>query len=156
MQQKNSEWLNEITHEKDTATIISKIKSKIKSDTIYKSAKPKNINIKDGGFDYETIDRKGNLCGGKILFLLYDYGKNKILILDLNDNPALITIINNINENNVSVAVVSRPLDGIALYGSRGSSGAVILHTNDKNLKKIIRQMKKKNIEYLHRKGKRK
>lgn len=139
LEKRNSIWLEEINREKNDSIRILKIKEKINSDTIYKRAIDKNLIIRDSFLNFENVDSNGNLCGTKILFILY-YKKRKSIYLNLEQNPEYKEIVENLNVRNVNVYILNPTSGATAIYGVRGSSGAVVLKTNDKNLKKLIKK----------------
>ena len=145
LQAKNAIWLRELKNEQNISKKIIKIQGKIKSDTIYKSAKPKNLIIRDGGsINYDSIDTKGNNCGIKILFILM-YGGKESLILDLNSNPEYQIIVDSINESNVTIMELD-PQQGSSMFGFQGSSGAIYLQSKNRELIKLIKKYSKKKV----------
>jgi len=144
LEQKNSDWLNKILVEKNKNSKITMIKSKIENDTIYIPAIRKEIKIHDSSLNFEVKDKDENLCGIKIMFVL-EYGKHRNLKLDLVQNPEYKIILQNINEDNVTLWILDKK-EGLAIYGTSGSSGVVFMRTKDKILKKIIKQTLKKNV----------
>lgn len=138
LEQKNAEWLASILKENNEFNKIYLIKKKIEADTIYPPAIRKKITIHDSSLNFEVKDKHENLCGIKILFIL-EYGKRKNIKLDLYKNPGHKIILQNINSNNVASWILDKTA-GLAIYGTNGSSGVVLLRTNDRTLKKIIRK----------------
>ena len=142
LQEKNKNWLNLITHEIQISKRIDLIKEKINHDTIYKKYNPK-ITIHSPSINLENIDTKGNICGIKILFIL-EYGKSKNIQLDLNKNSNYQEILKDIEKENISIQILN-PQQGAAMYGTSGSSGVIYLIAKNKDLKKKIKSVIKKN-----------
>ena len=142
LQEKNLKVLREIQNEKSTAERILKIKEKIELDRVYKKAEM-NFKIHGSSINLESKDSNVNLCGIKILFVL-EYGKRKSIKLDLDSNPEYKIIVENLNENNVSIWILDSKV-GSAIYGTSGSSGVIFLRTKNKELKRMINQTSRKN-----------
>lgn len=143
LHEKNQNWLNLITNENQNSKKIELIEEKINSDTVYKKYIPE-LKIHGSSINLEHINSKGNLCGIKILFVI-EYGKRKNIHIDLNENPEYYKILQNIDSENVSIWILN-PQQGLAVYGTSGSSGVIYMKTKDKNLKNIIKSTIKKNV----------
>ncbi|MGV4413158.1 hypothetical protein [Chryseobacterium sp. T1] len=143
LQERNNNWLHLITNENQILKRIVLIKEKLDFDTIYKKYNSK-ITIHSPSINLENIDNKGNPCGIKILFIL-EYGKRKSIHIDLSEEPNYREILENINKENISIQILN-PQQGAAIYGMSGSSGVIYMKTKSKDLKKIIKQVVKKNV----------
>jgi hypothetical protein len=140
---KNTQWKTSFETAKSDELKIKLIREKIISDSIYSEYKPK-VNIRCGPTIYsETVDVNGNNCGVKMLFAL-NYTKKKSIILNLNRNPEYLFIVQNLNEINIDKIYPVFGNDAKALYGSYGTSGAVILKTENKKFIKEIETYIKK------------
>lgn len=133
----NKIWWEKVKSETDNIKIINSIKGKIISDTIYKRYIPK-VKIRDQiSISPEYIDENGNLCGGKILFVI-SYRKRKIQIINHLESSSQINLINEISPENTKIVLIPADEGSAALYGSRGAEGVVIIRTKSKILKKKI------------------
>ena len=137
MKNKNIEWKTSFEKEVNIESKIKLIREKIISDSIYTEFKPKVITKCSPSLYAETVDRNGNNCGVKILFAL-NYTKKKSVILDLNKNPKYIFIVEKLNEINIQKVYPIFGTDAQALYGSFGTSGVIILTTENEEFKKEI------------------
>ena len=145
---KNIQWKSTYENEVTIEMKIKLIREKIISDSIYREFKPKLITKCSPSLYAETVDRIGNNCGVKILFVL-NYTKKKSIILDLNKNPEYIFIVEKLNEINIQKVYPIFGTNAQALYGSFGKSGVIILTTGNAKFRKeitnFIKNIKKEN-----------
>lgn len=134
---KNEIWWNKILSEPDTMKKFELIKEKIFADTFYKQYK---TSIKLASSPSETqysIDKNGNLCDAKILFVL-SHQKKGALFLDLLTHPEYIDFLKFVDCKNATLTLLSGVEGGTALYGQRGMSGVVHIKIINKKLKQKV------------------
>ncbi len=138
LQTNNKQWKEKFKKADGHIEQIEMIKFKIKDDSLYDDYIPK-LRIKHTpSITNQHIDKKGNKCGCKILFVLY-YTKNKSILLDLNSNPKQVNIVENLNNENTKIEFYLFDKKAQALYGTLGECGVVQMRTTDKSLKRIIK-----------------
>ena len=143
LKNKNIEWTTCFENEVTIKMKLRLIREKIIADSIYGVLKPKLLKKCHPSIFAETVDSNGKHCGVKILFILR-YTKKKSVILDLNKNPDYICIVEKLNEIKIESVFPIFGRKALALYGSLGQSGVVILTTKNKQLRKQIRFLLRK------------
>jgi hypothetical protein len=116
----NIVWKNSFENEEKIELKMRMIREKIISDSIYTESKPKIITSHSRSLYSETVDKNGNNCGVKILFIL-NYTKKKFIILDLNKNPEYIIIVEKLNDININKIYPIFDNNAVSLYGTYGN-----------------------------------
>jgi len=144
---KNIQWKASYEKIQSNESKLKLIREKIISDSIYSEYKPKIITQFSPSIYSEVIDKNGNDCGVKMLFIL-SYSKEKSIILDLNKNPEYSVIIESLNEINIQKIYPIFDKSAESLYGILAKSGVIILTSENrkfkKEIKKIVNRTKKK------------
>ena len=141
LQTENQLWKAEYEKAESKAERIELIKVKIKADSIYTQSEPKIKTAHSPTIFNEHQDKNGTECGCKILFILH-YKKRKSILVNLNEHPELIQVINELNSENVEqIWSEFKKETAQAVYGLSGKCGFVQLKITDRKLKRLIKNV---------------
>ena len=123
---------------------LNLIKVKIISDSKYSEYKPRIILKDSPALNASVVDESGNICGIKIIFSLV-YNDKRYINLDLNEHPEYLRIVNNLAQNNINEIHHFFDDKAMSLYGVYGQSGVIHIKTDNKELIKLIKKIKRQN-----------
>jgi hypothetical protein len=155
LQKDNIEYLVKLDSTKNVSNKIVLIKEKLLRDKTFIPDSCISIcNIAGNKFRYSSLCNKwknqsGKECGKKILhYIFYKKGKEMIQ-LEETINPNSKQILDILNENNIEKIVNFDPKMS-TIFGSSGDgTNTIVIYTNDKTVKKIIKKYRKqKNVGY--------
>lgn len=138
----NLNWINSLEEVNTKGEKLKVIIEKIKTDSIISQSDITEkivIKVNDGENVNDAINKKTK-C--KIVFVLIQ-GKVGHL-LDLNQYPNYSVVLKYLTEETIDSIEILKDEKATSLYGSRAICGAVIMKSNNKKLKKLIRKSLRK------------
>lgn len=135
-------WINDLKKINTKEEKLKVIIEKIKIDSVISQADISEkivIKVSEGENVNDAINKKTK-C--KILFVLNQ--KKVGHILDLNRFPNYSIILKYLTIENIKSIEVLENENAISNYGSSASCGVVILNTNDRKLRKLLKKNKQK------------
>ena len=127
--------------EKQIHFIIEKVKhdsiinfENIRDKIVIKVNNDENVN--------DAIIRQSNQSKCKILFVLSQ--KKTGHLLDLNKYPNYSAVLKYLNDETINSIEILKDEKAISLYGSRAICGVIILNSDDKKLRKLIKKSLRK------------
>ncbi len=135
----NAEWILEFEKLNSKPDQIEEIKRKIFTDTIYKREKSYCLmGIQNQKTLQNTIGKTNCKC--KIMFILGVNGDT--YFLDSNEYTNTNNILELMHEKNIDEVTVYKKGDvALALYGTYGRCGAVILYSNNRRLYRRVKNL---------------
>jgi hypothetical protein len=141
LQTENKLWKAEYEKAESKTERINLVKSKIKSDPIYKQSEPKIKTAHSPTIINEHEDPDGIECGCKILFIFH-YKKRRSIIVNLNERPELSIVVDKLNSENVErIWSEFKRETAQAVYGVAGKCGFIQLRITDRKLKRLIKNV---------------
>lgn len=137
----NLNWVENLEKINSKAQRIQIIIEKIKRDSIveFKNADRIVVKLKEGENVNDAINRQSN-C--KVLFVLNQ--KKVGYLLDLNQYPNYSDILKYLTSDSINSIEILKGEKATSIYGSRASCGVIILKSEDKKLRKLLRKRAKK------------
>lgn len=142
-EEQNAEWIAEFEKLTSESNQIAEIKKKIVNDSIFYIS---NINIHNWGF--KKVERKSlgsgkkiyeSNCECKIIFKLVVNSAE--YLLDYSEFKHTNKIINLIKETNIDKITIWQKDKALALFGQRAKCGAVVLYSDNRILKRKIKNV---------------
>ena len=141
-EKQNAEWIEEFDKLNSKTEQIAEIKKKIYTDSLFTTKNAQNrkrsrIIIKE----LETLEEASGKasCECKIKFVLYfEEGSH---FLDPIQFPKTNEILELITEKNIDIITIIKGYSGTALYGSQGKCGVVLINSNNRKLKRKIKNV---------------
>jgi len=134
--QTNTKWLKELDSLTDKQSKIKFVINKIKTDSVYKSDVKLSTYISSNGHLHDKI---GNEVPCKIIFTLKQ--KKTMYLLDLSMFPNYSAILEYFDSDTISEIQIVDGAAATAIFGTRGNCGVVILKSNDRKLRKLLRKI---------------
>jgi len=143
----NEKWIEELLKLDDKEVKLELIIQRIKTGKIVSDLDLReNISIEINNYSlYDTIDlseasKQTNKC--KILFVLDNMGS--MYLLDLIKFPHFSNVFEDFTTETIEEIQYIIKDEALPIYGSAGNCGVVVLKSNDKKLKRLIRKSRKK------------
>ncbi|UWX66227.1 Plug domain-containing protein [Empedobacter stercoris] len=138
LKSESDKWIENLEKIDSKEMQIHLIKEKIKQDSIinFKSISDKIVIKVEDGENINDALRKQSKC--KIMFVLFQ--KNVGHLLDLNQYPNYSVILKYLTNETINSIEILKNENATSLYGSRAICGVVILKSNDRKLKKLIKK----------------
>jgi hypothetical protein len=140
----NNNWRKSFERTISKEEKLNLIKEKIASDSKYSEYRPRVILKDTPTLNASVVDELGNICGVKIIFSLV-YNDIRYINLDLNKHPEYLKIVNNLGQNNINEILCFFDEKAMSLYGIYGQSGVIYIKTDNKELIKLIKKIKRQN-----------
>lgn len=143
----NEKWIEDLLKLDEKETQLVMIIEKLKVDSMVSESDFKEtIDVSQSYYtSYDTVElseviKRTKKC--KILFVL-DNMEAKYL-LDLNEFPHFSKVIEDFTSETIEEIQFINKDEALPVYGSTSNCGVIILKSNDKNLKRLIRKSRKK------------
>lgn len=138
-EENNITWIKEFEKLNIKSDQILEIKRKVFGDTIYKRKRSYCLmGVKKVEVLKRTVDKTNFEC--KIMFILSL--KGDMYILDHNENPKTSEILELVMTKNIDgITLVKKGDIALALYGSYGKCGVVILYSDNQRLYRKVKHI---------------
>lgn len=141
-EKQNAEWIEQFDKLDSKSEQIAEIKKKIYTDSLFttknaQNRKKRKIIIKELD-NFEEASGKAS-CECKIIFVLYfEKGSH---FLDPIEFPKTNEILELITEKSIDIISIIKGYNGTALYGSLGKCGVVLMNSNNRKLKRKLKNV---------------
>lgn len=150
LQDDNQKYIAALDSCKSISAKINLIRDKVKRDRVL-IAVPDYYGCKMAGhsFNYTSFsnnwkDKNGNKVGKKIIHAIF-YKKGKMMLyLEERINPNCFEIFNFLTDKNIDKITIFTTGESGAIFGGIGSeTRSVVIYTNDRKIKKLIKRLSK-------------
>ena len=141
-EKQNAEWIEQFDKLDSKSEQIAEIKKKIYTDSLFttknaQNRKKRKIIIKELD-NFEEASGKAS-CECKVIFVLYfEKGSH---FLDPIEFPKTNEILELITEKSIDIINIIKGYNGTALYGSVGKGGVGLMNSNNRKLKRKIKNV---------------
>lgn len=138
-EENNIVWIKEFEKLNEKSDQLFEIKRKVFGDSIYKRKRSYClIGVKKSEVLKKTVEKTNFEC--KIMFILSL--KGDMYILDQNENSKTNKILELLTTKNIDgVTVLKKGDDALALYGTYGRCGVVILYSDNRRLYRKVKNI---------------
>ena len=143
----NEKWIEDLLKLDDNEVKLKMIFEKLKVDSIVSRSDTKEkIEVIESDYtSYDTVELAEAIKTTKKCKILFVLNHNQIThLLDLNRFPNYSSVLDYFTSETIEEIQYINKDEALPIFGSRGNCGVVVLKSNDKKLKRLIRKNRKK------------